>query len=339
MGEDPPKYQVEDVLNKKKPPPQILDLNGMEISSKEDFKVAFDKIPDYKIRKEKMEETERQLVMLADTMRTHRLKKKEIYIELLHPTKLPEEEEKEEGGVGTIKQSSHARAHTRSVPEVKGKEDHEKDRQRRNSSRAEQRSRTPREQNSREETGAPSVTTGVSAATNSSKPSTTAGPFQVTVAPEPYVFANPCPPSMRGVRISELSSVDISWKMLTLARPTSKVDEDIFSKLVELDKLRLATRKEEEAAIAAKGGIDPFYIVMPPSASIGGVGEKLIKVCEECGEEFCTGTCIIFQYDSYQRLLKEEDEDGGEEEEAKKKKKRGKSGKKRKGEEKSAKKA
>ena len=90
MGEDPPKYQVaitvdmlyiyvvhfttfflfvnylssnqdtlsqvEDVLNKKKPPPQILDLNGMEISSKEEFKVAFDKIPDYKIRKEKVNE-------------------------------------------------------------------------------------------------------------------------------------------------------------------------------------------------------------------------------------------------------------------------------------------
>ena len=48
--------QVEDVLNKKKPPPQILDLNGMEISSKEEFKVAFDKIPDYKIRKEKVNE-------------------------------------------------------------------------------------------------------------------------------------------------------------------------------------------------------------------------------------------------------------------------------------------
>ena len=29
MGEEPPKYQVEDVLNKKKPPPQILDLNGI----------------------------------------------------------------------------------------------------------------------------------------------------------------------------------------------------------------------------------------------------------------------------------------------------------------------
>ena len=44
------------MLNKKKPPPQILDLNGMEISSKEEFKVAFDKIPDYKIRKEKVNE-------------------------------------------------------------------------------------------------------------------------------------------------------------------------------------------------------------------------------------------------------------------------------------------
>ena len=29
MGEKPPKYQVEDILNKKKPPPQILDLNGL----------------------------------------------------------------------------------------------------------------------------------------------------------------------------------------------------------------------------------------------------------------------------------------------------------------------
>ena len=40
--------------------------------------------------------------------------------------------------------------------------------------------------------------------------------FQVTVAPEPYVFANPCPPSMRGVRISELSSVDIRLIMMRM---------------------------------------------------------------------------------------------------------------------------
>ena len=47
---------------------------------------------------------------------------------------------------------------------------------------------------------------------------------------DPYQFADPCPASMRHVRIGDLSSVDINWKMLTLARPTTKIDEDIFSK-------------------------------------------------------------------------------------------------------------
>ena len=75
------------------------------------------------------------------------------------------------------------------------------------------------------------------------------------------------------------------------------------SRLVELDKLRLATRKEESRELAGKGGVDPYIVVMPPSASKGGVSEKLIKVCEECREEFCSGTCIIFQYDSYQVKL------------------------------------
>ena len=34
----------------------------------------------------------------------------------------------------------------------------------------------------------------------------------------------------RDVNISDLSSVDINWKMLTLARPANKTDEEIFSK-------------------------------------------------------------------------------------------------------------
>ena len=50
------------------------------------------------------------------------------------------------------------------------------------------------------------------------------------VEPEPYQFADPCPESMRHVRIGDLSSVDINWKMLTLARPTDATDENIFSR-------------------------------------------------------------------------------------------------------------
>ena len=55
-------------------------------------------------------------------------------------------------------------------------------------------------------------------------------PGNILVPPPPFQFSDPCPGSMRHVRIGDLSSVDINWKMLTLARPTSKIDEDIFSK-------------------------------------------------------------------------------------------------------------
>ena len=85
---------------------------------------------------------------------------------------------------------------------------------------------------------------------------------------------------------------------------------------MHLDKLRLQTRRREAEQDLARGGKDPFIVVKNPSASKGGVSEKLVKVkqgeemvlsyrpvvqvCEECREEFCSGSCIIFQYDSYQ---------------------------------------
>ena len=75
--------------------------------------------------------------------------------------------------------------------------------------------------------------------------------------------------------------------------------------------------------------------------------QPIFQVCEECKEEFCTGNCIVFQYDSYQvkvkqiqcsivfiqkRLVKEIDEDGenNNEGEGRKKKKRAKSARKKK---------
>ena len=75
---------------------------------------------------------------------------------------------------------------------------------------------------------------------------------------------------------------------------------NLCCRLVERDKLRLATRKEENKELLSKAGVDPYIVLLPPSASKGGVSEKLVRVCEECKEEFCSGTCIIFQYDSYQ---------------------------------------
>ncbi|XP_071744411.1 uncharacterized protein [Lepeophtheirus salmonis] len=124
-----------------------------------------------------------------------------------------------------------------------------------------------------------------------------------TIPETPYLFADPCPISMKNVKISDLSSVDINWKMLTLARPKTKTDEEIFSRLVQLDKWRLQTRAREQEQDLARGGKNPFIVVKQPSSSKGGVTETSIKVCSECAEEFCSGTCKEFQYDAYQRII------------------------------------
>ena len=51
---------------------------------------------------------------------------------------------------------------------------------------------------------------------------------------------------------------------------------NIFDRLVALDRLHQATRKEEDKT-RCEGG-DPFIVTKPPSASRGGVAEKFIKV-------------------------------------------------------------
>ena len=53
---------------------------------------------------------------------------------------------------------------------------------------------------------------------------------------------------------------------------------NLIHRLVQLDKLRLATVHAEEDASLARGGKDPFIVVKAPSASKGGVAETSIKV-------------------------------------------------------------
>ena len=52
----------------------------------------------------------------------------------------------------------------------------------------------------------------------------------------------------------------------------------IFSRLVQLDKLRLASRQAEAETFDAFGGKDPDIIIKNASESKGGVIEKLVKV-------------------------------------------------------------
>ncbi len=48
------KFKLEDILNKQKAPPQILDLAKIVIESEEDYKATIEKIPDYRIKPERV---------------------------------------------------------------------------------------------------------------------------------------------------------------------------------------------------------------------------------------------------------------------------------------------
>lgn len=122
---------------------------------------------------------------------------------------------------------------------------------------------------------------------------------------------------MKSVRMEDLAAVDISWRMLTMLRPKNRLEEEIFNRLVELGKLRLATRKLEakqlEAAASGAPGSQSNAILMSMGVVVlktkrGGT-ETRIKTCKECGDELCTGIyCKEFPYDSYTRMLLDKEE-------------------------------
>ena len=97
--------------------------------------------------------------------------------------------------------------------------------------------------------------------------------------------------------MSALDSVSIDWKMLTPVRPEDHLDEQIFnrckfiafavrynfilfalSRLVELNRLTLQTRQEEERLFASLGRKDPDRVIRLPSENRGGVREVYTKV-------------------------------------------------------------
>ena len=49
-----PKIQLDDLLNEKKGPAPVLDLFNTSLSSRADFEAALAKVPEYKIRPEKV---------------------------------------------------------------------------------------------------------------------------------------------------------------------------------------------------------------------------------------------------------------------------------------------
>ncbi|XP_050539798.1 uncharacterized protein LOC126904647 [Daktulosphaira vitifoliae] len=110
-----------------------------------------------------------------------------------------------------------------------------------------------------------------------------------------FPFSEPTPTEMRTISLDELYSVNIQWKMLTSMRPKSKVDEEYFSRQVELGKQTLKSRKIEKKTPRE-------YFLRKKKNASGSVEAKFLS-CKECGVEFCTGeNCNTFDYESFKRI-------------------------------------
>ncbi|XP_023318509.1 uncharacterized protein LOC106654986 [Trichogramma pretiosum] len=109
-----------------------------------------------------------------------------------------------------------------------------------------------------------------------------------------WCYGDPVPPDMRSLDLQELQQVGIDWRMLTPIRPKLRADEDMFSRLVEMGKLAARTRARERRS---------FVSPVRRAKNRAGIVESSVKICGDCGEEFCAGeSCGDVLYDSFIRV-------------------------------------
>ncbi|XP_076336032.1 uncharacterized protein LOC143239097 [Tachypleus tridentatus] len=134
---------------------------------------------------------------------------------------------------------------------------------------------------------------------------------KVTSGPSEH-FTDPIPEAMRNIRIRDLSQVDIDWKMLTLARPLSKLEEDAFSRFIELDKLNVKTMAADSTSASRRNFSQDriFHPLKPkPGLNIKSYSHlKRNKFCfEDLEEEKEHAMNQEFTYSFYERECKEEE--------------------------------
>ncbi|XP_076634731.1 uncharacterized protein LOC143348430 [Colletes latitarsis] len=109
-----------------------------------------------------------------------------------------------------------------------------------------------------------------------------------------WSYGNPVPPDMRSLSLRELHQVPIDWRMLTPVRPKLRQDEEMFSRLVEMGKLEAKTISRERRSTTSP---------IRRTKNRAGIIESSVKVCSDCGEEFCSGEfCGDILYDSFIRV-------------------------------------
>ncbi|XP_043281734.1 uncharacterized protein [Venturia canescens] len=109
-----------------------------------------------------------------------------------------------------------------------------------------------------------------------------------------WLYGDPIPPDMRSLNLQELQQVAIDWRMLTPLRPKLRHDEEMFSRLVEMGKLEVKTLARERRMSTSP---------IRRSKNRSGIIESSVKICGECGEEYCFGeSCGDIAYESFTRV-------------------------------------
>ncbi|KAK4319674.1 hypothetical protein Pmani_009410 [Petrolisthes manimaculis] len=139
-------------------------------------------------------------------------------------------------------------------------------------------------------------------------------------------YADPLPPSMRGLNMDEFYEVDIDWRMLTTARPKNRAEEEIFSRYVEMGRLQLQRLRQKAEDLAQSRDWTGRVVKVVPGR--GSLPEVRLPTCKECGEELCDGLCKDYLYVNFTRIQteekKEDDESGLDAEEVDTPKQKGK---------------
>ncbi|XP_075162126.1 uncharacterized protein LOC142234825 [Haematobia irritans] len=111
-----------------------------------------------------------------------------------------------------------------------------------------------------------------------------------------YSYADPVPTEMKDISIYELCVVPIDWKMLTTLRPKSKIEEEFFSRMVEMGKLQLKTEQRDRREFMLNNCVKKLK-------NKSGIVETRLQTCIECGEEMCYAkACTEFNYDLFARV-------------------------------------
>lgn len=94
-----------------------------------------------------------------------------------------------------------------------------------------------------------------------------------------YTYLDPIPSEMGSIKIMDLCPVPIDWKMLTTLRPRTKLDEDFFSKLVELGKLQLKSeaRDKRDTALYSSSSATTAAHLLPTQAALLATSIRKVK--------------------------------------------------------------